>query len=214
MAVLGDLDHVKRMLRPSTSTDFGVDVDERLEAIQVAVSAILEETMGRSFGSETADTTVIVYGGYSPILILPTPARSITSVTVGGTVTGGTVTGGSVYTTSHYAHWNMDTQTGAIHGLRLISGGNWGYTDIHNRPLVPVVVVGDFTSTDSDAIIPDDVQYCANFLIAERFKMESASPAGYIGPDGMTIPIRDAWKDPMVVKIIDRYRADAYEVAV
>jgi hypothetical protein len=214
MAQLGDLDHVKAMLRPSPDTELGADVEARLTKIQAAVTAKIERDMGRTFGSVAADTTHLFYAYRSNILILPIPARTITSITVGGTVTGGTVTGGTLLTTADYAHSTVDVRTGAIYALRLLNGAFWGSSDPASRPTVPVVIVGDFTDSDNDAIIPDDVQYIADYLIFERYRYESASNNGGIGPDGFGDDLRDAWKDPMVLAVIGKYRADAYEVAV
>lgn len=211
MALLGDVETVKKMIAASGTT-FNANHDDRLLAIQLAVSAALEYELGaRTFGSVVSDTTEILYAGDSPVLLFTRPARAITSVTVGGTITGGTVADGSELASSYWAHDPIAWDTGLILGLRLL-GGNWGYSDAAGRPLTPVTVVGDFIDSDDDAVIPDDVAYAANYLISEQFKKENAGPSGFTGPDGSVMPIRDAWKDPLITRVIAKYRVGARKV--
>lgn len=202
MTVYGDLNHVKRMLRPDPDTTLDEDVDERLALIQVAVSAAMEERMGRSFGATAEDTTYTVYAGASPVLLLPVPARTITSITIDDVVVDDTL----------YVLDPVDYRTQLAWGVRAVSGANWGWNDAANRPLTPVVIVGDFTDSDVDADIPADIQYAANRLIAATFQTEGASPFGGIGPDGEVFRPPDPWKDPLVAEIIKRYRSQARHV--
>ncbi len=202
MTLYGDLDHVKRMLRPDDSTSFNAADDARLTLIQAAVSSTLEQRMGRKFGAPVVDTTHLLYAGRSSVVLLPVPARAITSVTVDGTL----------INAAWYVADPVDFATGLIWGLRLVSGSLWGWMDAFNRPTTPVSIVGDFTDSDNDAVIPDDVQYIANYLIAERYKVEGASPAGFTGPDGAVVPIRNAWIDPLVKAVVDKYGSQARAV--
>ncbi len=204
MTLYGDLDHVKRMLRPDGTTSFNADDDVRLALIQTAVSAAMEQRVGRAFGATAEDTTHLLYAGRSSVLLLPVPARSITSVTVDGVL----------IAADRYVPDPVDFATGLIWGLRLLSWGSWGWIDPVNRPTMPVEIVGDFTDSDDDAVIPDDVQYVANFLIAERYKIEGASPAGFTGPDGAVVPIRNAWTDPLVKAVLDKYAGQARALVI
>lgn len=212
MTVYGDLDHVKRMLRPNTSTTFDADVDARLTAIQYAVSVAIDHKLGRSFGGPVSDTTHIVYAGRSSVLILPSPARAITTVTIGGTVAGGTFTGGSALASSQWVYDPVDRDTGLIFGLRLLSGV-WGSVDYFNRPVTPVQIVGDFSTTDDDAVIPEEIGYIANYLTAELFKAENASASGSVGLEGEFVPPRNPWNDGLVKAIMNKYMTAA-EVAI
>jgi hypothetical protein len=213
MALLGDPAQVKKLLATSGAS-YDANHDDRILAIQAAVSSALEDEIGRTFGDTAADTTDLYWAGRSGHLILRRPARSITSVTVGGTVTGGTMTGGTAVLNTTWTHDPVSPRTGLIYGLRLTAGGWWGDEDAYGGPTVPVQIVGDFATTDDDSEIPDDLTYVASYLIAERFKQENAGPAGFSGPDGSVVPIRDAWKDPLVVKVIGKYRIPASPAAL
>jgi hypothetical protein len=210
MPEYGDLDHVRKLLRPTATDDLGADDEARLSKIQIAISTLLEYELGRTFGVPVEDTTVTAWAGPGDVLLLPRPARTITTVTVGGTVAGGTVTGGTALVDDYWAHHFVDTETGFIGGLRMLSGGWWG--DYYYQ--TPVVIVGDFSTTDNDTTIPADLQYAVSWIIAERFKQESASPAGFIGPDGAVMPFRDLFKDEFVKPILDRYRVASRELVV
>lgn len=194
----GDTDAIKALLRASQGTTFTADNLARLDDLNVAISLIVEDKLGRTFGATEADSTVLCWAHDDDVLVLPEPIRTITTITVGGTVTGTTMTGGSVLTTSYWTPAIRDVGTGDIYALRLLSGGWWGAG-------VPVTIMGQWVATDADADVPADLVYAVNYLVAERFKIEQASPAGFIGPDGTTIPIRDSWKDPVWLAIEAKY---------
>jgi len=204
MALYGDIAHVKKLLRPNETTAFGTDVDDRLSLIQKAVSARLEFEIGGSFGGTQSDSTMIVWGGASPILLLPVPARSITSVVTGITVSGNTASGGTTLPSSEYVYDPVDSE-GRILGLRLNSNGNWGVTDNGGKALTPIKITADFTSTDFTTV-PDDITYIANLLILRTFQLEMVGIEGVMGPEGGFTPPRDPWQDPLVRKTIERYR--------
>lgn len=204
MADYGSTAAVLSMLRPNETASYGADITARLAAIQKAVSRRLEWELRGSLGAVAGDTTRTVYAGPSPTLILPVPARTITSVTVGGLVSGSTVTGGTLYPASTLAYDPIDEQ-GRILGIRLQSGTLWGYADADGTPLTPVVIVGDFTDTDL-VTVPDDVTYAANLAIMRTFQAEQTGVGGVSGPDGTFQPVRDPFKDPFIKGVIERYR--------
>jgi hypothetical protein len=207
MAILGDLEHVKQMLRASEGVDLGPDADDRLERIQATITALIEHKTGIVFGATVEDTTAIAWGADSEILLLPVPARAVTSVTTGGTWDGTVYAGGAELDIETWEPWTIDNATGLIWSLRLRSGAYWGGVDLYNRPVFPVVIVGDFTDSDDDAVIPADVQYAADRLIAAQYQRENASPTGFIGPDGGIQVSPSAWNDDIVKQVLDRYGA-------
>lgn len=206
MPLYGSLATVKGMLQPTTTTVWTADQDAQLAGIQASVSGAIEAELGRTFGAPVTDTTQTFAAGDDGVLVFDRPARAITSVTVGGSVAGGIVSGGTPYDPSTWAPYPADPVKGLIYGIRLQSGGWWGVSDEAGRPLTPVVIVADFADSDDDATVPADVTDLANFLIAETFKSRGASPAGFTGPDGSVVPIRNPWTDPLVTRILDAYR--------
>jgi hypothetical protein len=194
-----DIDAVKRMLQAESGTTWTADNEARLNAIDAAVSLLLEEKTGRTFGTGSTPETITVYGLGFDRLTLPKPLRSITSVTTGGTWNGSAYASGTLLTTTQYRRGPLGMR-GEAYVLDRADGSFWPLNE-------PVVIVGTWADTDSDGDVPDDVTYAVNYLVAERFKVENAGPAGLIGPDGYVQPIRDAWKDPMVAATIRKYRA-------
>lgn len=206
MPLYGSIAQVKKMLRPSEASTFGTDVDDRLTALQAAVSATLEEELGRSFGVPASTTTDIVWAGDDPVLVLPRPYRSITEVRENCVVSGVTATGGTVISAADYVYDPYDRERGWIYGLRLLLSGRWGRRDEYGNPAVPVVVTGYLAAGDDDTAVPDEITYVANYLMLELFKRENASPAGVIGPDGIAAPLRNPYTEPHVVAVLDKHR--------
>lgn len=224
MAALGDITLVRQMLRAHESFDLGADINARLLAIQAAVTPLLEEATGRVFGDEddgedAADTAELHWAGPFDTLLLNRPARSITSVTYGGTVTGTTMTGGSVVAASEFVYDPVDWQTGLIHGLRRVNGVHWHAWDwvpataSNIRYRYPVLVTGDFRDNPGDEAIPAEITYAASLLIAETWRRENGMPSGVSGPDG-SFNVTDPWRDPAVVKAIERNSVRAHSWAV
>lgn len=203
----GNTAAIKALLKASQGTTFTADNSARLDDLNVTVSLIVEDKLGRTFGATAADSTVLFWSANSDVLILPKPIRTITTVTVGGTVTGTTMTGGSVLNTTYWTPAITNLQTGDISALRLLSGGYWGAG-------VPVTITGQWAATDADATVPADLVYAVNYLVAERFKIEQASPAGFTGPDGTTIPIRDPFKDPIWLAVQEKYGVSNRELVL
>lgn len=205
MPTYGDLDHCAKMLRATETWDLGNDITDRLEVIQAAVSLQLEDACGRTWGEPVSNTSVLQWVGPYDTLILNTPARSIVSITTGGTVSGSTMTGGTVTLAADLANRFMSSD-GLIYGISY--GGVTWPSDVHYSGYtsrIPVVVTGDFADSDNDEDVPADVEYAANFLIVELYKQENASPAGFTGPDGSVMPIRNPWKNETVTRVIEKY---------
>ncbi len=218
MPLYGDIAHAAKMLRATETWDMGTDVDDRLTAIQAAISLALEHKCGRTWGVVSVDTSLLHWAGAYDTLVLRIPARSITSITTGGTVSGSTMTGGTVTLAADLVDRFVSTDDGLIYGISNAIGDVWDYRGEWSTSLgtyrTPVVVTGDFANTDDDATVPADVTYAANILIVELFKQENASPAGFTGPDGSTVPVRDPWKKAAVTDVIERYSLKRHPMAV
>lgn len=205
MPLYGDVDQCKIMLRATEGAELGDDITARLTAIQAAISLQLEEECGRTWGEPVSDTSRLMWAtAGSGILVLDVPARSITSIRTGGDLAGSTMTGGDVTLAADLSNRFMSHQ-GLIYGITAASNGWWPYWQTTSRGRYPVLVTGDFADTDNDADVPADVTYAANVLIVDHFKMETASPAGFTGPDGATVPIRNPWHHPAVKGVIEKY---------
>ena len=200
----GDLTAIKQMLA-ATGTTWDTADTTRLERLNDAVSLLLEDKLGRRFGTGATTKAVVVESyGVSDLLVLPKPVRSVTSIVVGHTWNGTIWTGGTTLTTNAYRLRYVDANGYAWAILRTSTDAWAG----------PVVVTGSWADDDDDFLVPADVQYAVNYLVAERFKIENAGPAGFSGPDGAVVPIRDPWKDPMVKGVLEKYGASIEAIVI
>ncbi len=198
----GDSAKITAMLTTSGTT-YDANHNARLDALNVTISLLMDEALGRTFGATAADQTVLFWAKDSDVLVLPRPIRTITSVTVGGTVAGSTMTGGTVYNTSLWTP-SITDPSGQIYAIRLLSGGWWGDG-------MPVQIVGQWAAVDNDAEPPDDLIYAVNYLVVESFKRENTS---VVTDDGVVVPRRDPWDDPIVKRVIDKYSVSNKELVL
>lgn len=197
MALYGSVNAVKAMLRADVGSTFNADADARLTALRAAVSAYIEEQTGREFGVIATETVAIRPGPRTvDLLLLPKPVRTISAVTLDPESTGTAWTGGTALPLTAF-DLAMVLEDGTALAMQRTDGGTW--------PAL-VVIAANWGDADSVATVPDDITYAANYLIAERFKLEQASPAGQIGPDGSVVPIRNSLKDPLVTATVERWR--------
>jgi hypothetical protein len=208
----GDPALIRKMIRAVPSMETDEDVDARIAALNSAVSSALEEACERTWGAPVADTTEIVWVGPGDTIVLPRPARTITSITYGGTVTGATMTGGTVVDDSELYYPIVD-RNGLVYAIRSNTASvwwwNWAYlTPSAYYPQTPVAITGDFTSSDNDTTVPDDITYIASYMVVERLKVEKSSTSFGIGPAGEIVPVRDVFADPLVKRIIDKYKRE------
>lgn len=209
---------VEQLLRATVTAAFSADQEARIDALLTVVSAIIEQETGRVFGTgQTSETVVVTPSrwsgamrsiwpldpspdalglGFTDLLVLPKGVRTIQGVTVGGTWDGAAYTGGDALPATAYVPVYR-LRTGEYLALRTADGSYWP---------MPVAIAGTWEDTDADAAVPDEITYLANYLAAEQFKKEMASPNGAIGPDGSVIPLRNTFKDPYVMKILDKWR--------
>lgn len=213
MPTYGSTAAVQQLLRANVTSTFNQDALDRIDALLATVSALIEQLTGRQFGTGATSETVVIAGshwfpfpswraagrlgtGLSDLLVLPKGVRTIASVTVGGVWDGSAYTDGTALTVDQYQPV-YQTRTGEYLALRLVDGSSWGR---------PVAIAGTWEDTDADNAVPSEITYLANFLAAERFKVEMSSAAGQFGPDGAQLPIRNVLKDPLVTAIVDKWR--------
>lgn len=207
MALYGSVDHVLKMLRQDEYSTYGDDLPDRLTMIQAAISMDLEERTGRVFGITATDVSEIHWLGPYDQLVLNRPARSVTSITYGGDVSGSVMTGGTTTLAADLYNTITDPKTGFIYAIasnQPVWDWHFGEPSYMTYRRMPVVVTADFIDTDNDANVPADVTYAANILILKTFQIETASPAGFTGPEGV-VPISDPWKHPSVKAVLDKY---------
>lgn len=196
MPLYGTVAAAKAMLRADGASTFSADQDARLTALQKAVSLYIEQATGRQFGIVTIEQVAVRRRGQAVYtLMLPKPVRTITAVTLDPVNTGTAWSGGTALPLSGVERAMITVRDEALALVRS-DGDVW--------PML-TVVTGNWADSDSDTAVPDDITYVANYLMAERFKLEQASPSGQIGPDGSVVPIRDALRDSMVRETVDKY---------
>lgn len=214
MALYGSVEAAKVLLRSTPSTVFSADVDARLTALQAVVSSYIEYETGREFGGGPAtDSSVVVdapvsylYGQpvqASTRLFLPKAIRTIASVTFAPEWNGTAWTGGTLVPATEYVP--ALGADGEYLALESVSGDAWA-----GRYLV----VGTWEDTDADDDVPADITYIANFLIAEAYKGEQTSAAAMAGPDGATVPLKNPYKNPLVVATLEKYKSSVGTVVI
>lgn len=203
MALYGDMNHVRQLLRPKDGSAIGADNQARLDKIQVAVSSYIEEQTGRTFGAGPAAASGVVIqapAGYaatfSSRLLLPKPIRTISSVAVDPIWTDGVWSGGTVIAATDYRPAIIDEDGNAL-ALDSVNGFPW-----FGRYLV----TGIWADADDDEEVPADITYIAGYLIAEVFKAEQTSAAAVSGPDGATLPMKNPYKNALVATTLEKYR--------
>ncbi len=192
MPLYGSIDGAKRLLRAVDTSTFSADADARLVALQRAVSLLIEHETGRTFGTAQPPEARTFDLPYSDMLIMDPSAKDVTLVVAGGVAVDSTF-------------WELKhiDKEGWAYGLRRRDGWSW-----RGATVTEATVTARWADQDADAAAPDDVTYVANYLIAERFKVEQASPAGFTGPEGQVIPIRNVMKDPIVAGVLCKYRTN------
>ena len=190
------------------SLDEGDDDDAAdialLHACDDAVSVLFEQKAGYDatqtpiWGADvTATATAKTIDGDrndSAILLLPVPARSIASVQVIGERA-------ETLTTADWITWDV-SNAGDVRAVRRIDGYAWPYRDGLTRMTVTAIWADGPVGGDPPAIVTE----ACTFLAVDEFRMRKMSPAGEIGPDGMTIRPRNPWGYELVKTALDAVR--------
>lgn len=192
MALYGSTAGVKDLLNSSGTDDFPEAQEARIQTLLTTVSAIIESKTSAVFGDNTAEAVAVEADGGSR-LYLPKGVRSVTSIVESPDWVSGAWSGGVALTTSAY---RLDSRVanGAYRTIARMDGG-WHGT---------YIITGVWE--DRVATVPDDIHYLANYLTSEIFKKQTASPAGFVGPDNAVVPVRNTFNEPEVKAIIDRHR--------
>lgn len=195
MALYGSTAGVRDLLMTAGTNDWSEPEEARIQALLATVSALIETDTGATFGEGQDETTAVESQVAGPLLYLPKGVHSLSAVTEAPEWVGGAWSGGTALTTSQ---WRLASRT--IDGLyRTVFrvDGWWDGT---------YLVTGLWEG--ATATIPEEINYLANYLTAEIFKKQKASPGGFIGPDGAAVPIRNTFNEPEVKRILDRHRVN------
>lgn len=192
MALYGSSAGVKDLLNPSGNDEFSNGEESRIATLLETVSGLIESRTGAVFGAETPET-VAVEGEGGNRLFLPKGIRSLTSIVEGPDWSSGAWVNGVALTTSAY-RLESQVANGAYRTLVRMDGAWSGQ----------YVITGVWEDRVAD--VPEDIHYLANYLTSEIYKKQQASPAGFVGPDGAAVPVRNTFNEPEVRAIIDRYR--------
>lgn len=198
----GSVADVKELLSATDSTTFGTAETARITDLLPVVSRLIEDDTGAVFGVSTTETIVVepdVENG--PVLFLPKPIRSVTSITEHPDWVSGAWTGGTVLTTNDYRL--AGPRGSGAYGQIVHMTGAWAGT---------YVITGVWE--DKVAAVPAEITYAANFIAAEIYKAQSASPHGLLGPELAMVPIRKAFQVDEIRRILDKHRVGPSLVAV
>jgi len=202
----GSIEQVQVMLRADESIPPAADLDSRIDALNRAISLVIDRETGRTFGEAGTAVAELYWIGPYDTLVLNRPVTAITKITYGGTVSGSTMTGGTDILAANLVNLIRD-QYGRIYAIAATGNFAWawnyGWNPYAAETRSPVLVTA--TIDDTTDPVPDDITYITNYMIAERIKVEKAGPAGFTGPAGDLVPIRDVFNDPLVKRVLKKY---------
>lgn len=198
MSSYTDLARAKLELSLSDAVDADDDDITLLGEIDEEMSRLFELKTGRIWGGTATPAAKTVDGpaaGYSDILMLPVPVRSVTTVAI---------TGDSPETlaSDDWVLWQQ-TREGDYHAIKRIDGGWFPRRNGKDR----VTVTGVWSDTASGATVPAEIAAACTFVVVETFRQKKSSPSGEVGPDGMTIRPRNPWNFEQVKESIAKYKA-------
>lgn len=197
MPLYGSTAAVKQILQATEGDAWDASTDARLVELQKLASAIIEQETGAVFlaipAAPTAETVVVDAGNATGTLYLPKGVKTVSGIVENPTWDGTAWTEGTAVTTPYYRLAGRSL-TGVYRTI-LGVGRSW---------LGSYAITGVWE--DQVAGVPDDITAVANKIIAELFKKEKASPAGFTGLDGAVVPIRNVLKEPEVVAVLDANR--------
>lgn len=178
----------------------------RARNLEEGLCLTLDEKLGASFGvAPVAETRTIEASSARGLyewtsssdasrLILTTPVRSITGIVTGGSWNGTAWINGAALTTDQYRLTHLD-RYGLYYAIESVFGSWSG-----------VVRVTGVWGDQPTAVVPADVREAMTFIVAETYRMQHASPADEIGPDGMAVKPRNPWSYEQPKAVVSRYQ--------
>jgi hypothetical protein len=187
--------------------DIGLDESSADDADKIGRLAVLDDEIarlidiktGRTFGGTAAAVARVVQLPVSwgnDLLLLPFPIRSVSSVVITGDAA-------ETIASTGYALTFGTELTGDYHAIRRIDGSGWPFNDGRST----LTITGQWSHDAPGGAVPDEIVAAATFLVVEEWRLRESSPAGEIGPDGMTIRPRNPWVFEIVKTAIDHYGA-------
>ena len=181
MSAYADMDGVRTILNLAAPTP---EQQDRLNALNSAISDLLDRELGRSFGATEPDRTETGDGlGVSDVLPLRIGVRTVSAVTLDG-----------VAFTAYTPVW--PDRDGAFWALKTTDGSYWAGA---------VAITGQWGDQPYDRV-PAAITEGATVLVAASFKADEAGPTGVVGPDGIPVQTRNPWKDERVQRALAQYR--------
>jgi hypothetical protein len=169
----------------------------RLAVLDDEISRLIDIKTGRTFGGTAMDVARVVALPVSwgnDLLLLPFPMRSIESVVITGDAA-------ETLDTDAYVLTFGTELTGDYHAIRRIDGGGWPFNDGRST----LTITGQWSHDAPGGAVPDEIVAAATFLVVEEWRLRESSPAGQIGPDGLTIIPRNPWAFEIVKTALDYY---------
>lgn len=194
----GSIDAVRELLQATENDAWDVAATNRATTLLTVVSDRIEFETGKRFGVNPLTVQSFAVDAFTPnrLLFLPLGLRSLTSITQGAAWGGATWAGGTLLATTEYRLTGLPV-SGAYQTVLNISGLWSGQ----------YLVSGTWENEEVD--VPAGIDYLANYITAEIWKKQSASPAGFQGPDGATVPIRNVFAEQEVKDILSDYTLHA-----
>lgn len=168
---------------------------ERVERLENGIAAALDHKTGREFDlAPVAEARVVTGSGDSPRLVLHAGVRSVDAIEIGGEWDGLAWTGGDALDPADYLLALVD-HDGIAWAIDRLDAVGWPQR-------VRVTAVWGDQSIEG---VPDDIREAATFLTIDEYRLRTASPVGEVGPNGLTVRLRDPWKDTIVATAIARH---------
>lgn len=175
---------------------------ERVERLERALADTFDAKVGRSFGGELAPVaeTRTAYGDDGAMLRLQPAALMIDTVAVGGTWDGASWADETVLDADAWQPvWRGSTVIALI-----ATDGVWSG---------PVRVTATWTDQQAEGV-PDDVRSALTFLTVDQYRIETSSPTGEIGLNGLLVRPRNPWSYELVTTTIARHRVRRLKVGL
>lgn len=170
----------------------------RLAQLDDEIARTIDLKCGRSFGGtadgEVARVIPLPVSSGNTILVLPFAIRSVDSIVFTGDYA-------QTLDATDYVLTMGTELTGDYHGIRLIDGSAWPM----NTGRTTLTISGLWSMDAVGGAVPDEIIAAATFLVVEEWRLRASSPAGEIGPDGMTIRPRNPWNFEIVKTALDHY---------